>query len=67
MFVSLLCRKYYLKCGSTKNSVLKACSQGTSVVYEHVLSITTFAKKEVSNYKYLSGSNKINVECTFPC
>lgn len=61
MFVSLLCRKS-LKCGSSKNCVLKACSQGTSVVYEHVLSVTTFAKKEVSNYKHLPGSNKINVE-----
>lgn len=66
MFVSLLCRKS-LKCGSSKNCVLKACSQGTSVVYEHVLSVTTFAKKEVSNYKHLPGSNKINVKCTFSC
>lgn len=48
MFVSLLHMKSFLKCGSSKNYVLKTYSHGTSVQYEHVLSITMFTKKEVS-------------------
>lgn len=48
ILVSLLHMKSFLKCGSSKNCVLKSYSHGTSVQYEHVLSIIIFIKKEVS-------------------
>lgn len=44
--IERLHRKSSLKCGSSKNCVLKAYSQSISVLYEHFLSITIFTKKE---------------------